>query len=249
MHVLSQVWSLPKAGNREEEYEDASWPENRLERDVPFCQFAVADGATETSFSGVWARILVKAYCQGKFNHKRMWQNMDTQRREWERKVHSKQLPWYAEEKLQMGAYSSLIGLTVYAPNENDAAARWEALAIGDSCLFQTRDENLILKWPLQSSDQFGYHPILLSTKFGHDESSVYRSDGKWLAGDSFFLMTDAIAQWYLSQIEKGRSPAEIIPNFPTDDSCAAFADWVTRLRQSAGMRNDDVTLMRVVVT
>ena len=57
MWQLREGW-LPKDGNGPEEYEDAfrSLPEQG--------RFAVADGATETSFSGIWAAALVAAFAQ-----------------------------------------------------------------------------------------------------------------------------------------------------------------------------------------
>src|SRR4051812_29570559 len=55
------LW-LPKAGNSVEEYEDA-WATSPDDESSPG-QFvcAVTDGATETSFAGLWARLLAEAY-------------------------------------------------------------------------------------------------------------------------------------------------------------------------------------------
>lgn len=250
MRVLNHIRFLPKRGSTPEEYEDAFYPKYGGEHETKSFKFAVADGATETSFSGLWARMLVSAYCQGRFAPKKLWRNIERHRQQWLKTVKSKQLTWYAEEKLQLGAYSSLLGLTVCAPVENSDVARWKALAIGDSCLFQIRDGSLVQKWPLERSDQFGYHPILLSTKGAPDEeSSEKRKQGEWSTGDVFYLMTDAIAQWYLKMVEQGTSPSEAIPNFGLEDSSQEFSDWIENLRDSGQMRNDDVTLMSVFLT
>lgn len=198
MHVVSQVWCLPKNGSTPAEYEDAFYPDGGLDFETKFCQFAVADGATETSFSGLWARFLVSAYCHGELSEKRLWRSIAKYRRRWFKAVTSNPLPWYAEEKLRMGAFSSLAGLTVHAPTETKEVALWEALAIGDSCLFQVRKEEFIVKWPLDSSSQFGYHPILVSSNATPgEESTERRITGEWTTGDWFYLMTDAIALWY----------------------------------------------------
>ena len=70
MHVMARALWAPKAGNRSDEYEDAFWPQRTINRTVNrsgLFRLAVADGATETSFAGLWARRLVRAYGSGCF--------------------------------------------------------------------------------------------------------------------------------------------------------------------------------------
>ncbi|MCL4488604.1 MAG: hypothetical protein M1570_10810 [Chloroflexi bacterium] len=246
MLVSLRVWSAPKHGNTSLENEDAFSPP-RAEQDLESFHCALADGATETSFSRKWAQFLVHQYCRGEFDDGGLWRALPSSRLQWFRKVSSKPLPWYAEEKLRMGAYASLIGLRVYAPCQNRDGGAWQALAVGDSCLFQVRNGYLTVKWPLASSTLFGYHPILLSTKPApKEESSEQTTTGDWAPGDVFYLMTDAIAQWYLSEVEKGDAPDAIVPNSELDSASEAFANWVSSLRDSGQMRNDDTTLMRL---
>ena len=56
MELHVQAFWLPKAGNTAEEYEDA------FDYSIAERRFAIADGATETSFSRRWARSLVQAF-------------------------------------------------------------------------------------------------------------------------------------------------------------------------------------------
>jgi hypothetical protein len=72
MHVVTEAFWLPKAGNTLEEYEDAFWPRKSMDRSLSMFRCAVADGATETSFSRVWAQTLVRAYCRGHLYHSKM---------------------------------------------------------------------------------------------------------------------------------------------------------------------------------
>jgi hypothetical protein len=60
--AYAQAFWLPKAGNSDSEYEDAFFPRRLKRRNGRRLRFAVADGATETSFSGVWARLLVSSF-------------------------------------------------------------------------------------------------------------------------------------------------------------------------------------------
>lgn len=62
MRVSIQVFGLPKAGNRADEYEDAYSPKRQGELEGESFRFAVADGATEGSFSRLWAGMLVRSY-------------------------------------------------------------------------------------------------------------------------------------------------------------------------------------------
>ena len=64
MHVFSRAYWMPKAGNSEAEYEDSFWP-RFLDGESNNFRFAVADGATEASFSGIWARQIVRAFGKG----------------------------------------------------------------------------------------------------------------------------------------------------------------------------------------
>lgn len=240
MGFPARVQWLPKSGNAPEEYEDAYCKSSHQEADVK--RLAVADGATEASFSRQWARLLVRAYCDGQFANDALWRALPELQQKWLAEVSAKPLPWYAEEKLHMGAYSSLMGLTLHAPIE-DEVGKWEALAIGDSCLFQIQNKKLIVRWPIDSSAQFNNSPILLSTKLECNEGLVKQTtSGKWNPGDLFYLMTDAMAQYYLQAVEQGGSPESVMPDF----SSAQFSDWVADLRSSGQMRNDDVTFFRV---
>ena len=46
MRVEAKVFSLQKAGNAPDEYEDAYWPEGGVDSEAPSIRLAVADGAT-----------------------------------------------------------------------------------------------------------------------------------------------------------------------------------------------------------
>jgi serine/threonine protein phosphatase PrpC len=62
MKLVWKAFSLCKEGNREEENEDAVYPQlvngSSLVADQFSC--AMADGATTSSFSKLWANLLVK---------------------------------------------------------------------------------------------------------------------------------------------------------------------------------------------
>ena len=242
MEIMTQSFRLPKLGNTLEEYEDAVFHSSWL-KNPPTALFraAVADGATEASFSKAWANLLVEAYCQGELNdEKTLIQHLPQLQKQWYAEVTQKPLPWYAVDKLQRGAFSALFGLTLY---QN----RYDIMAIGDSCLFHIRGDKLENAFPIAHSEQFNNRPLLLSSVAAPNENIaqhlVYKQTLSLQRGDEFYLMTDALACWFLQLYEKKRQPWRTMRLLKKSD----FEQWIAKLRNTKALRNDDVTLLRII--
>src|SRR4051812_45209913 len=119
MHASIRAFWLPKVGNSPSEYEDAFWPRKPFDANSTHIRLAVGDGATEASFSKLWARQLVRAYGNGVLTPDSISGGLAGLQTLWGRLVGREPLPWYAEEKLRDGAFSSLVGLTI----EDDATS------------------------------------------------------------------------------------------------------------------------------
>lgn len=254
MQLVARVFWLPKAGNSEDDYEDAYSPRDlEKERELTVrgraLRFAVADGASEASFSRDWARLLTTAYVRGTIHLEQM-EDLRHLQAQWNRRVTSAPLPWYAEEKMRMGAFSSLLGLTITGGSTEDSEeGLWQAIAIGDSCLFHIRSQDLLLSFPLGTSLDFSNHPTLVSSRpdrNSHLGAAIRSQAGKWLRGDRFLLMTDAVAAWFLKEWEAGKNPCATVLDIGTTDFRCSFPDWVRSLRTSGAMKNDDVTFLRL---
>lgn len=235
MRIGFSAYWLQKAGNATDEYEDAFAPEDAHDGECAEFRCAVADGATETSFSGLWAQILVDAFVSQRLPRIKP-ETMVALSAGWRSAIDArhKPLPWYALEKLERGAFSSLMGLTIRA-NGN-----WRALCVGDSCLFHVRPQQTIRAFPYHLPDQFNNHPALLSTRL--DSAVEARAArGKWKEGDYFLLMTDALAHFFLSQRKlRARLAADELDQ-------AGFEQLVAHARGERICRNDDVTLLKIV--
>ncbi len=197
-----QAFHLPKRGNTSEEYEDAYAANPEAGR------VGIADGASESSFAGLWARLLVEGFSNGqaKPDGGRGWLNALQQR--WSATVDGPSLPWYAEIKREEGAFATFLGL--FTRQRGRERGTWHALAIGDSCLFQIRADRLIASFPVAHSEDFGSRPCLLGARpksLQDWQQHRLRRRGRWLAGDRFLLMTDALAQWFLMQTERTEKP------------------------------------------
>ena len=232
---------LPKRGNATEEYEDA--------RAVNLAsgRFAIADGATESSFVKIWAALLVERFVASPVRWRKCWQDwLPPLQQRWLEEVGNRPLPWYAESKFEQGAFATFLGLSIEPVN----CRRWWAVAIGDCCLFQLRDDQLVSKFPLTASAEFGIQPSLLGSRTPVEVVVAERTCnclGECRTGDHFFLATDALAHWFLQQQEAGRQPWQTIlaMSQPATDS---FSVWIETLRDSGAIRNDDITLVIIDV-
>lgn len=238
------VWQglrLAKRGHTLEEYEDA------LAGDPERGRFAVADGASESSFAGLWAQLLVDGFVHHEKQEAETNWLAPLQKR-WAAEVDGRPLAWYAEAKRAEGAFATLLGL-VLKRSQDASGGRWRAAAIGDSCLFQIHKDRLVHAFPVTRADAFGDRPSLISSRpSSRPAANVQQQDrGTWRIGDQFLLMTDALAQWFLQQHEAEHKPWHALDTVLKDAHAEmAFASWIEQLRHQGRIRNDDVTVVAI---
>ena len=227
-------YRLPKRGNSEAEFED------ELGGDPDAGCFAIADGATESLCADIWAQLLVKKYVANPVVDASAWSDwLGPLRRQWWELVAQRAFPWYAEHKLEHGAAAAFVGLIIQPLHQ------WSAVAIGDSCLFQLRAGALIQKFPILHSTDFTNRPRLIGSRPSQPEPPLLNVSGEWKAGDQLLLMTDALAQWFLAEIEQHREPAPAIQRLlghTPDLQAAEIEGW----RDADSLRNDDVSLILI---
>jgi hypothetical protein len=245
--VVRPLWA-PKHGSSEAEYEDAFWPLKSAKSDDQVLRLAVADGATESSFARGWARLLVRGFGSGELDTDLGDTALHSLQRRWDAQTNRDPLPWYAEEKRASGAFSTLLGLELDAGSSDETCSRrWRAVAIGDSCLVQLRGDRVLACFPVERSADFDSRPFLLASVPSRnvDASEHVRClDGEWALGDVFLLMTDALACWFIRQMEQGGTPWVDVQAFGNSPRLRPFRAWVQELRAADAMRNDDVTLV-----
>lgn len=244
--VRWQGFGLAKRGNSPDEYEDAYAAAPRAGR------FAVADGASESSFTSLWARLLVEGFVHPVKAQDSQVNWLAPLRQRWAAEVDGLSLPWYAEAKREQGAFATFLGLVFRRPTMIGGGGRWRALAVGDSCLFQVRKESLVKAFPVSRSEDFGNRPALLCSRPAandRERQQQGQSQGRWRAGDRFFLMTDALAEWFLRQHETDGKPWQALDAVVGgSEPQAAFSAWVEELRLGEALRNDDVTLVWIAL-
>lgn len=240
---LAQHWQafmLAKRGHRPDEYEDA------CAGDPESGRFAVADGASESSFASIWARLLVKGFVHANAQKTPGNTWLDPLRARWAKEVDGQALAWYGEEKRDQGADATFLGLAIL-PGKEGNSGRWKCLAVGDSCLFQVRQDRLIAAFPLSRAADFNNRPALLNSRSARAGTAAARQKvewGKWQPGDRFFLMTDAFAQWFLTRHAGARKPWQSLTKRLAEAAEQPLAAYVEQLRDRKEIKNDDVTLV-----
>jgi serine/threonine protein phosphatase PrpC len=228
--VNPQVYRLPKAGATATEYEDAvAWSQQRR-------RFAVADGASASAFARLWAQLLAQAYVSGRLRAEHVERDLAPLQARWAARVEARDLPWYALEQVRRGAFAALVGLTVYEDQT------WTSLAVGDCCLFQVRDEHLVAALPLSNPDEFANQPLLLGSRPAANarlrtEAALVTAQGTWQPGDTFLLMSDALAATFLRE-------GSALSALTFNRNPKGFRRWINSKREARALRNDDVSLL-----
>ncbi len=251
MQISCQTFWLPKHGSSSAEYEDAFYPQDVTNLEKRIFRCAVADGATETSFSNIWAQLLSKAYVDNDID-------LDILAGKWKQQTARTDQPWYVEEKLASGAFAALVGLTIRASKDRrESSGTWVSTAVGDSCLFHVRKKELILSYPLDRWQQFNSSPSLLSSNMQNNSEELMAKlsetfEEEWRSGDIFYLMSDAIACWFLRRQDEMEDAVEQVSKLKSIEAVTELVDTERRHKDEEDrvwMRNDDVTLMRIQVT
>lgn len=246
------AFCLPKNGCSQSDYEDA-YSIGLKQKIYPDCvSFAIADGATESSYSHEWAQELADQYSgkPGQFYSNAIAGHIQRIGLKFQKQIIDKRInldaPWYATHKATEGTYAALLGITL-----ERSSRRFRALAIGDCCLFQIRQEKLIRSFPIEHSSEFNNRPFLLSSSSScNSELLVKRQKCQfdYKPNDQLLLITDALACWFLGRHEAQDDVTGCLSELQTQDEFTSFIAK-ERHKQTADqlplLRNDDVTLVR----
>jgi len=252
MKLHWKAFTTSKFGNRAEDNEDKYWP-NDLKKVLEDCggfYCAISDGATSSSFSKLWADLLVRQVTRTPVSSRSISKVVRNASEIWSNQVGRLNLPWHAELKAKQGAFATLLCLNLWQPTDHSlGSGTWRAIAIGDSCMFQFRDGQRISTYPIESSQDFTNSPVLLSSQLSRNMQvwgNLSEKSGDWQSGDEFLLMTDAISGWFLRMLEEGHSPLECIHNAFLHDSATsdAFDLWINDMRSRDLIHNDDTTIV-----
>jgi hypothetical protein len=238
MKLNCRVLYVQKAGAAIEENQDA------YHYSIDPAVAAVSDGAGAAPESRLGARILARRFVELPPSGQDRQDVLD-----WLSHASAawrNTLPWhdmndFQEVGISQGPAATLVGLRLEESEPEMRYGKWSCTAMGDSCLFQVADGHLATAVPLSNSAAFGHRPSLFHTRRDLNErdiSELVTVQGTWHDGDSFVLLTDAIAEWFLREAEQGLKPWEALA--AQDER--SFGSFVDDRRDRRLMRNDDVT-------
>ena len=220
-------------------------------------RFAVADGTTTSFFSKPWARLLVQHFCEDEAN--RDLEGLQSAA-EWDRWLSHIRQKWQQEVQAQIGRTKgpqSIMLQNRFAEQQSAAAtfvglqldyqrSRWQALSVGDSCLVHLRDGRLLQSLPLTNPDEFSNITEAISSGPGSHSQPTLHS-GEFAAGDTFVLLTDAIARWLLTRHDNnGARWSEAVRRLTSLRNWDDLQTFVQAERSSRALSNDDVTIVVV---
>ena len=246
------TFAAPKLGSSELEYEDAATHVGESEFDGRLLRAAVADGATDGLLSGLWASTLCESFrglpdrvallgaARQTFRSAREAWPVEMARYIEARESDGRPLKWYEEAKLESGAFATFVGMQLTG---GKAPTAW-VFAVGDACLFQFRGIDLLTCFPVATSDEFGTSPNLVQTR-GDKQRVRHLQIADVGVDDCLVLATDAVSKWILSMVETGCDPRSVLDDLDTPDGLS-FDQWLSEVRASGDMGNDDVTILRV---
>lgn len=245
-HLSAYIFTVPKSGNKPEENEDAAGVHNNY--------IALSDGASNASFeSKLWADILVETFVHlpPRDMSTLLEQWLVAPIKQWKEKVTGASLPWYVQGKALCGAYATLLGLFFEWKQEANKSesdisiGKWYAVALGDSCLFYIHKDSLVLSYPIEKSADFGNTPPLISTFATDNQFVLNKLEKACYLGDFFLLVTDALAEWLLKEIENNQDSWQDLTKLTKETD---FIYLVENLRKKNLIKNDDTTLIIIQV-
>lgn len=241
--ILSK-YKFPKAGNTKDECED----DFAIKKTRQSLKVFVADGATESSFAKEWASLLSNDLTNVRsFSFNSIKKRLPKLRRDWKEEVSKKPLPWYAEMKLEKGAFSTIVGLWI-----NCKKSTFNCFAIGDCCIFHLRSDKVLASFPIENEAEFSNNPFLVSTRNDDDEKLEIHfkelKNQKVLKGDYFLIMSDALACWFTNKTASKDKPWNILIGLAEDNSDYKFEEWLNLQRTEKEIKNDDTTLLTIEI-
>lgn len=208
-------------------------------------KFAISDGVSKSFFPKVWSEILVRKYVG-----KKDWVEdnfIDECQKDWQSKIdHIVSRPetrWFTKSQYNRNepALATFVGLQFI-----ESQQKWIAQALGDSFLFFIPENSNKIETKLSSKTEpikFDNFPDYLSSiGSSHKGEKKLIKAGKIQAG-TFYLMTDALAEWFLLNTEEAKQKLDNIQNQQQ------FLVTIENERNAKKLNDDDSAVLIIELT
>jgi hypothetical protein len=212
--------------------------------------FAIADGVTNSDYSGEFARALVRRWTDGApLGEAEFADWLAGAQAEWDAEVRpliaGKATAWYNRNKTWQGD-AAFVGARLL---RQGGRRQLQLIGIGDTVAFLVRGGRIVKSFPLERAAEFS-DIVKALPSVGSPLHPPMSATWEVEAGDEVFMGTDALSAWLLGETEAGRDPLpalRAIGNQKHMDRFVADAR-AGRVDGHDAMGVDDTALLRFVV-
>jgi serine/threonine protein phosphatase PrpC len=240
------AFSLPKIG------EAHSTNQDRFARSKDGRLIALADGAGSSLYPGQWAELLVKSFCHSPDDPiqtlRQSYQEwLKSPQEQWRQyyleKLRSPNRKWWqGGSQLKACGFSTFLGLRLVGDRHQ---GQWQAVAVGDSCLFKLDKTDHLSVFPSKTAQSFKHTTQCFASLPEYASFAPQFAEGAYQAGDIFLLATDALSHWLLSNYEQ---QAEDWKQWFSIKASQEFIRAIAQIRQQNLVQNDDMTMVLLEV-
>ena len=166
-----RVWTVPKPdAESTRENEDRFWlaglrPQEPLYRPLIA---VLSDGASDGLFAREWSRSLARAAAGATTCLPAdIGAIAERARQAWQHRAAATTLPWFLEARRSRPTGATLLRFALYPDG------RWDAFAVGDSCLVRAQGGNTSLAFPIERFDDFSLAPSLIVASGSREQDTV----------------------------------------------------------------------------
>jgi hypothetical protein len=219
---------------------------DRYAYDQTHHKFSISDGVSKSFFPKYWAEYLVKEFVSREKIEDETF--LPECQEKWLKKiteiVSKPTVKWFTQNAFnkKSPALATFVGLQFFEKEK-----KWEASALGDSFLFfvpkqmKTFEDCIILsskKEPI-IFDNFPDYFSSIGEKFKGKVKQISKRD---LKDGTFYLMTDALAEWFINEKENAIGKIDVWQNQKD------FERFIDEERQTEKLGNDDSAILIINV-
>lgn len=203
-------------------------------------KFAVSDGVSKSFFPKIWSDILVNKYVNQKD-----WKNEEfiiECQKEWQSKideiVNQPETKWFTKSQYNRKdpALATFVGLQFLESDQ-----KWIAQALGDSFLFFIPKDSNKIEIQLSSKPEpvvFDNFPDYFSSISIHPQKGKVKIKERPMVEGTFYLMTDALAEWFLLNTEQAK---QTLDNIKTQEQ---YLETIANERNANRLNDDDSAVL-----
>lgn len=203
-------------------------------------KFAISDGVSKSFFPKIWSDILVKKYVDQKD-----WKDEEfiiECQKEWQSKideiVNQPETKWFTKSQYNRkdSALATFVGLQFI-----ESEQKWIAQALGDSFLFFIPKDSNKIEIQLSSKSEpiiFDNFPDYLSSIGSSHKGEKKPVRGEKIREGTFYLMTDALAEWFLLNTEQAK---QTLDNIKTQEQ---YLETIANERNASRLNDDDSAVL-----